>query len=74
MARGRSRGGWGTRLPFPDSEGLIHRRRELRAKAVCAHCAVRGEGLDYALSIRGVHGIWGGTSEVERRRMIGLIA
>jgi WhiB family redox-sensing transcriptional regulator len=50
------------------------RRRELRAKSICARCAVRDECLDYALQLRDVHGIWGGTSAIERRRMIGLSA
>lgn len=39
------------------------------AKAVCAGCLVRSECLAYALEHRERHGIWGGTSERERRRM-----
>lgn len=39
------------------------------AKAVCAGCPVRAECLDYALANGEKHGIWGGTSERERRRM-----
>lgn len=38
------------------------------AKAVCATCPVTAECLDYALRL-GEPGIWGGTSENERRRM-----
>lgn len=38
-------------------------------KAVCGRCAVRGECLDYALAGDDRHGIWGGTSERERRRL-----
>jgi WhiB family redox-sensing transcriptional regulator len=38
-----------------------------RAKAVCAACRVRRECLQYALATHQVHGIWGGTSEDERR-------
>ena len=37
------------------------------AKAVCRGCLVRAECLDYALSINERNGIWGGTSERERR-------
>lgn len=37
------------------------------AKAVCAECRVRQECLDYALDDRELWGIWGGTSEKERR-------
>src|SRR5690606_3263456 len=39
------------------------------AKAVCATCPVTSECLEYALSERVTHGIWGGTSERERRRI-----
>jgi len=41
--------------------------RESRAKDICAGCAVREPCLDYALSIREPHGIWGGLNENERR-------
>ena len=41
--------------------------RESRAKAICAECSVRKECLDYALEIRELHGIWGGTNELERK-------
>jgi WhiB family redox-sensing transcriptional regulator len=37
------------------------------AKAVCAGCRVRGECLDYALANVERFGVWGGTSERERR-------
>jgi WhiB family transcriptional regulator, redox-sensing transcriptional regulator len=37
------------------------------AKAICRACPVRTECLDYALSINERHGIWGGTSERQRR-------
>lgn len=40
------------------------------AKRICARCEVRKECLDYALSRAEAHGIWGGTSERERRRML----
>jgi WhiB family redox-sensing transcriptional regulator len=44
--------------------------RERRAKAICATCSVRRECLDYALSIREPHGIWGGLNETERRNLL----
>ena len=44
--------------------------RERRAKAICATCAVKQSCLDYALRIREPHGIWGGLSESERKRML----
>jgi WhiB family transcriptional regulator, redox-sensing transcriptional regulator len=37
------------------------------AKAVCAACAVRSECLDFAISTNQEYGVWGGTSEEERR-------
>lgn len=37
------------------------------AKAVCRKCPVRAECLDYALSCGPMPGVWGGTSERERR-------
>jgi WhiB family redox-sensing transcriptional regulator len=39
------------------------------AKRVCGSCQVRVECLDYALETRQAHGIWGGTTEDERRRL-----
>jgi len=38
-----------------------------RAKAICARCAIRGQCLDHALATGQLHGIWGGTTENERR-------
>ena len=46
------------------------RRRELRAKDICASCSVRSHCLDYALEIGEQHGIWGGLNEVERRDLL----
>jgi WhiB family transcriptional regulator, redox-sensing transcriptional regulator len=39
------------------------------AKAVCRGCAVRDECLEFALAVGEKHGIWGGLSERERRRI-----
>lgn len=44
--------------------------REKRAKEICTDCGVREACLEYALSIREQHGIWGGLTENERREMI----
>src|SRR5579871_4104241 len=44
--------------------------REIRAKAICDQCRVRGECLDYAIRIREPHGIWGGLNEVERKMVL----
>ena len=39
------------------------------AKRLCAGCDVRAECLAHALAHREAHGVWGGCSERERRRM-----
>jgi WhiB family redox-sensing transcriptional regulator len=39
------------------------------ARAVCNRCTVREECLRYALANREQFGIWGGTSERERRKL-----
>ena len=49
-------------------------RREYNAKGICAGCSVRQDCLDYAISIREPHGIWGGLTEGERRALISRLA
>jgi WhiB family redox-sensing transcriptional regulator len=41
----------------------------LAAKAVCARCTVRPECLRCALEDTHSYGVWGGTTEEERKRM-----
>lgn len=41
-----------------------------RARRVCATCPVVSECLEYALTHRIEHGVWGGASERERRRIL----
>ena len=43
---------------------------EVRAKAVCRSCAVRWECLAYALKHHVEHGVWGGLTDRERRRIL----
>ena len=40
-----------------------------RAKLVCGECPVQRDCLDYALETNQDSGIWGGTSEEERRSL-----
>ncbi len=40
------------------------------AKRICAECGVRERCLEYALENRIDHGVWGGTSERQRRRIL----
>ena len=41
-----------------------------RARRICATCAVADQCLEYALEHRIEHGVWGGCSERERRRIL----
>jgi WhiB family redox-sensing transcriptional regulator len=41
-----------------------------RARAICATCPVVAECLEHALEHRIDHGVWGGCSERERRRIL----
>lgn len=50
---------------FPtDIHGVIEARR------ICDQCPARAACLDYAVENRLEHGIWGGTSERERKKII----
>jgi WhiB family redox-sensing transcriptional regulator len=40
------------------------------ARKICATCPVREECLEHALVNRIDHGVWGGCSERERRRIL----
>jgi len=41
-----------------------------QAKMICTRCPVRVKCLEFTLATQQVHGIWGGTSEEERRRIL----
>lgn len=40
------------------------------ARRICATCVVKEPCLEYALEHRIEHGVWGGASERERRRIL----
>jgi WhiB family redox-sensing transcriptional regulator len=42
----------------------------LEAKQICAACPVRVACLEYSLAAREKHGVWGGATERERRRLL----
>jgi WhiB family transcriptional regulator, redox-sensing transcriptional regulator len=52
---------------FPVSSVGPGREEVARAKEVCASCAVRRQCLQFAIATRQLHGVWGGTTEEERR-------
>jgi WhiB family redox-sensing transcriptional regulator len=41
-----------------------------RARKICAGCPVMSQCLEHALEFRIEHGVWGGCSERERRRIL----
>ena len=54
----------------PDSDGSGDDDAAFEAKAVCAACAVSGECLEYAITVREKEGVWGGQTAAERVRII----
>lgn len=62
-------------LFYPSQSGERESRhdkriREQQAKRICARCPVTDECLAWALRNHELTGVWGGTTEVERRAMI----
>lgn len=51
---------------FPEQGG---RGRCREAKQVCAACPVREQCLEWALDNHEAHGVWGGHTERERRKL-----
>ena len=45
-------------------------RRERAARALCRTCKVQPACLEYALRVQEPYGIWGGHTELERRRLL----
>ena len=56
-------------LFFPVSSSGPGQRQEEEAKAFCGRCQVRRQCLAFALATSPAHGVWGGTTEDERRRL-----
>lgn len=57
-----------TELFFPPKGNVPH---IVRAKAICNRCPVKAECLEWALAVPERIGIWGGTTEYERRKLRG---
>ena len=56
-------------LFFPVGTTGIALEQIAAAKAVCRDCDVRGACLEFALATNQESGVWGGTSEEERRKL-----
>ena len=56
-------------LFFPITAAGPAVRQIERAKTICAGCGVRRECLEFALATNQESGVWGGTSEEERRKL-----
>ncbi|MFF6993156.1 WhiB family transcriptional regulator [Streptomyces sp. NPDC010273] len=54
-------------LFFPIGTGGLTLVQIGEAKAVCARCPVSKRCLEWALDVGQVEGVWGGTTESERR-------
>lgn len=59
--------GYPNSLFFPPSDGADSQVE--KAKAVCATCEVAEDCLEYALETNQRAGIWGGTTEDERKSL-----
>jgi WhiB family redox-sensing transcriptional regulator len=60
--------GYPNKLFFP-TEGSTDEAAIEKAKSICAVCAVADECLTYSLETNQRSGIWGGTTEKERKSL-----
>lgn len=59
----------------PDGErGPRRRQRDAAAVAICTTCPVIEQCREHALRSRETYGVWGGLTEDERARILGLSA
>lgn len=61
-------------FPLDSFEGSLknveHYASEREAKAICAECPYKMQCLTYALERSDIQGIWGATTQMDRRRMM----
>jgi WhiB family redox-sensing transcriptional regulator len=64
---------WAVYAACKDEQGMIFfpqsKAEEATALTICGICPVREECLDHALETNARFGIWGGTTEKERRKL-----
>ena len=59
----------------PDAErGSSKRRRDAKAKAICADCPVIAQCRAHALQVHEPYGVWGGLTEDERSQLLSAAA
>jgi len=54
---------------YPDVKGEARKAAEARALEICAECPVAKQCLQAALDNREFHGVWGGTTAGQRRKV-----
>ena len=60
--------------PVRTERRSIRNAREAKAKAVCRTCDVRQNCLEFAVANDERYGIWGGMTDLERRRWAARLA
>lgn len=55
---------------FPEGRKFVVEEAEALAKSICKLCVVQEKCLQYALTNRITNGVWGGTTEGERFRLL----
>jgi WhiB family transcriptional regulator, redox-sensing transcriptional regulator len=58
-------------LFFPADDSRPTHRKTNEAKAVCRRCPVQEQCGQWALESGQEHGVWGGLSERDRRKLLG---
>lgn len=56
----------------PNERDAARENRAAGAKAICRGCPVVAECLEHALRVREPYGVWGGRTEDERARLLGV--
>lgn len=57
---------------FPETYTYLDKAKINAAKATCGDCWIQKACLDYAMQDPDLEGIWGGTTPLERKRLLKL--